>query len=57
VRNDLPSIGQVSTARVENLQLRVASGGATTGTPVLLTNPWPDSIYPFSGVLPKIESN
>ncbi len=30
-------------------------GGATTGIPVLLTNPWPESMYAFRDVLPTIE--
>lgn len=52
---DLPKLGQVSTARVDNLQIRSVRGGATTGIPVLLTSPWPESIYAFREVLPAIE--
>jgi len=54
---DLPKLGPVSTTQVDNLQVRSVRGGATTGIPVLLTNPWPESIYAFRGVLPKIESH
>ena len=57
MNNDLPNIGQISTIRVDDLQLRVARSGATTGTPVLLTSPWPESIYAFRGVLSRIESH
>jgi len=52
--DDLPKLGQVSTTRVDNLQVRGVRGGATTGIPVLLTSPWPESIYAFRGVLPTI---
>ena len=52
---DLPKLGQVSTTRVDNLEVRVVRAGPTTGIPVLLTNPWPESIYAFRGVLPAIE--
>jgi pimeloyl-ACP methyl ester carboxylesterase len=51
---DLPKLGQVSTTRVDNLQVRSVRGGAPTGIPVLLTSPWPESIYAFRGVLPTI---
>lgn len=53
--DDLPKLGQVSTTRFDNLQVRSVRAGATTGIPVLLTNPWPESIYAFRGVLPTIE--
>ena len=53
--DDLPKLGHVSTTRVDNLQVRSVRAGATTGMPVLLTNPWPESIYAFRGVLPTIE--
>ena len=52
---DLPKLGHVSTTRVDYLEIRVVRAGPTTGTPVLLTNPWPESIYAFRGVLPAIE--
>jgi pimeloyl-ACP methyl ester carboxylesterase len=55
VSGDLPKLGQVSTTRVDNLEVRVVRAGPTTGIPVLLTNPWPESIYAFRGVLPAIE--
>src|SRR5258708_7695593 len=54
VSGDLPKLGQVSTTRVDNLEVRVVRAGPTTGIPVLLTNPWPESIYAFRGVLPAI---
>jgi len=57
VSADLPKLGQVSTTRIDNLQVRGVRGGATTGIPVLLTSPWPESIYAFRGVLPKIEDH
>ena len=52
---DLPSLGPVSMTRVDALEVRVVRAGPTTGIPVLLTSPWPESIYAFRGVLPKIK--
>ena len=53
--DDLPKLGQVSMTRVDNLRVRRVQTGTTTGIPVLLTNPWPESIYAFRGILPTIK--
>jgi pimeloyl-ACP methyl ester carboxylesterase len=34
----------------------MARSGATEGVPILLTSPWPESIYAFRGTLPVIKS-
>jgi pimeloyl-ACP methyl ester carboxylesterase len=52
----LPDIGHVTTAQVDGLEIRLARGGRSDGVPVLLTSPWPESIYAFRGILPAIEA-
>jgi pimeloyl-ACP methyl ester carboxylesterase len=52
----LPDIGQVSTAQIDGLQIRLARSGATQGIPILLTSPWPESIYAFRDTLPAIKN-
>jgi pimeloyl-ACP methyl ester carboxylesterase len=52
----LPDIGHVTTVKVDDLEIRLARGGRSDGIPVLLTSPWPESIYAFRGVLPKIKA-
>jgi pimeloyl-ACP methyl ester carboxylesterase len=52
----LPDIGQVSTAQIDGLDIRMARSGATEGLSTLLTSPWPESIYAFRDTLPAIKS-
>ena len=52
--NQLPHIGTVSTAEIQSLNIRYAKGGTATGIPVLLTAPWPESIYAFHRLLPVL---
>ena len=51
----LPDIGKITTAQVDGLEIRYARSGKSDGIPVLLTSPWPESIFAFRGVLPAIE--
>ena len=51
----LPDIGQVTTVDVDGLKIRLACGGRSDGVPVLLTSPWPESIYAFRDILSDIE--
>ena len=51
MKADLPDIGDVKTTEIDGLQIRFARTGKTEGVPVLLTSPWPESIYAFRGVL------
>jgi len=53
---DLPDIGHVAISHVDGLKIRLARGGRSDGVPILLTSPWPESIYAFRGVLPEIEA-
>jgi len=50
----LPDIGMVSTTEIESLRIRFAKGGTAIGVPVLLTAPWPESIYAFHRLLPVL---
>ena len=50
----LPNIGTVSTAQIDGLKVRYAKGGTADGIPVLLTAPWPESIYSFHRLLPGL---
>ena len=52
----LPDIGHVATAQVDGLQIRLARSGQSGGIPILLTSPWPESIYAFRGILPALEA-
>src|SRR6478752_7232856 len=51
----LPDIGHVTTAQVDGLEIRFTRGGQSDGVPILLTSPWPESIYAFRAIWPKIE--
>lgn len=50
----LPDIGTVATAEIDGLSVRYAQSGVSKGTPILLTAPWPESIYSFHRVLPRL---
>jgi pimeloyl-ACP methyl ester carboxylesterase len=51
----LPDIGDVTTTKIDGVDVRLARSGGSDGTPVLFTSPWPESIYAFRGVLPAIK--
>jgi len=50
----LPDIGDIQTNTIAGLTVRLARCGVTGGIPVLLTSPWPESIYAFRDVLPAL---
>ena len=52
----LPDIGHVATSQVDGLAIRLARGGRSDGVPLLLTSPWPESIYAFRAIWPEIEA-
>lgn len=54
--NELPDIGDVITAKIDGVNVRCARSGKPDGIPVLLTSPWPESIYAFRQVLPAINA-
>ena len=51
----LPDIGRVTTSQIGGLGIHLAHGGRSDGIPILLTSPWPESIYAFRGILPAIK--
>jgi pimeloyl-ACP methyl ester carboxylesterase len=53
--SDLPDIGDVTTTKIDGVDIRFSRSGQSEGIPVLLTSPWPESIYAFRGVLPAIK--
>ncbi len=42
------------TIEFEGLSIRLVRGGANKGTPIVLTSPWPESIYAFRLIWPKL---
>src|SRR6476620_3838235 len=54
-QHGLPDIGHVYTAQVHGLEIRFTRGGQSDGVPILLTSPWPESIYAYRAIWPKIE--
>ena len=52
----LPDIGHVATSQVDGLEIRLARGGQSDGVPILLTSPWPESIYAYRAIWPEIEA-
>ena len=53
----LPDIGDVTTVKIDGVNIRFARSGKSDGIPVLLTSPWPESIYAFRGVIPALNVN
>jgi pimeloyl-ACP methyl ester carboxylesterase len=47
MNDQLPEIGFVEIATIEGLRIRFARSGPKEGVPVLLTSPWPESVYAF----------
>ena len=50
----LPNVGEVAAETVDGIEIRRARGGANAGIPVLLTAPWPESLYSFHRLLPLL---
>lgn len=50
----LPDIGQVEHIVVDGLKIRLARSGPSQGTPILLTSPWPESLYAFRDTVPAL---
>lgn len=44
----------METITVDGIQMRIRTGGAATGTPLLLTAPWPESIRAFDALWPAL---
>jgi pimeloyl-ACP methyl ester carboxylesterase len=56
VSTRLPEIGHVTALQVDDLEIRLARGGQSDGVPILLTSPWPESIYAYRAIWPEIEA-
>jgi pimeloyl-ACP methyl ester carboxylesterase len=54
VSTSLSDIGHVTTSHVDGLEIRLARGGRSDGVPILLTSPWPESIYAYRAIWPEI---
>ena len=55
MNHDPPDLGAVEFAEIDGLRVRYARSGVSQGVPVLLTSPWPESIYAFRDVLAEID--
>jgi pimeloyl-ACP methyl ester carboxylesterase len=53
-KETLPDIGRISTTEIDGLSVRYAKAGDSKRLPVLLTAPWPESIYSFYHLVPKL---
>src|SRR5258706_4359779 len=53
-KNNLPNIGTVAIAEIDNLAIRFIRTGVSKGIPILLTAPWPESIYSFHRLAPRL---
>ena len=53
-KDNLPDIGTVAIAEIDGLSIRYAKTGVSKGIPILLTAPWPESIYAFHRVAPRL---
>ena len=53
-KDSLPDIGTVSTAEVDGLQIRFSKAGTSAGIPIILTAPWPESIYSYHRLAPRL---
>jgi pimeloyl-ACP methyl ester carboxylesterase len=54
VKDSLPDIGTIATAEIDGLSIRYARTGISSGIPILLTAPWPESIYSFHRLVPHL---
>jgi pimeloyl-ACP methyl ester carboxylesterase len=52
--NNLPNIGTVSFTEIDGLSIRYARAGVSKGILILLTAPWPESIYSFHRLAPRL---
>src|SRR4030095_3536962 len=52
--DNLPNIGTVTTAKIDDLSIRYAQGGSSKGIPILLTAPYPESFYAFHRTVTRL---
>jgi pimeloyl-ACP methyl ester carboxylesterase len=53
----LPDIGAVAMAEIDGLSIRYARSGPSNGLPIVMTAPWPESIYSFYHLAPMLASS
>jgi pimeloyl-ACP methyl ester carboxylesterase len=53
-KDNLPIIGAIAMAEIDGLAIRYARAGVFKGIPILLTAPWPESIYAFHRLAPRL---
>ena len=53
-QNTLPYIGKIATEQIDGLSVRYAKNGIANGIPIILTAPWPESIYSFYHLAPVL---
>ena len=53
-KDSLPDIGTIATVEIDGLSIRYAQTGISNGIPILLTAPWPESIYSFHRIVPHL---
>jgi pimeloyl-ACP methyl ester carboxylesterase len=53
-KDNITSIGTPVFAEIDGLSIRYIQAGKPGGIPVLLTSPWPESIFSFHRVLPAL---
>src|SRR5882724_7123418 len=53
----LPNIGAVAMIQIDGIDVRYARSGSGPGAPIMLTSPWPESIYSFRHVIPRLGAN
>ncbi|TDW96670.1 alpha/beta fold hydrolase [Dinghuibacter silviterrae] len=51
---NLPNIGSVNTTLIDGLLIRYASSSGPESLPIVLTAPWPESIYSFYHLAPPL---
>ncbi len=56
MKSVLPDIGNISYVEIDGVSVRIDTGGRSDGIPVVITSPWPESIYAFRGILASIGS-
>jgi pimeloyl-ACP methyl ester carboxylesterase len=55
MNNDLlPNIGEIKRAEIDGLSIRYAESGKKNGIPIVVTSPWPESIYSFHRLAPGL---
>jgi pimeloyl-ACP methyl ester carboxylesterase len=52
----IPEPAAASRVEIDGLMIRYVAGGASAGTPLVLLSPWPESIYAYAPMWPRLSS-